>query len=76
MTDQQQVVLTIAAHLGADPKEVGLAVALARTGRTDLLAAVMARRIDVRAALQAARSTLTALHPKPAPSGPDNSARS
>jgi hypothetical protein len=57
MTDQQRQVLTIATHLGADPKEIGLAVALARTGRVDLITAVMAGRIDVRAALRAARST-------------------
>jgi predicted outer membrane protein len=55
MTEQQRLVRDLASTINADPKEVGVAVALARTGRTDLITAVMAGRIDVRAALQAAR---------------------
>jgi hypothetical protein len=57
MTAQQRQILDIAFRLGADPREVELAVALARTGRVDLLIAVSAQRLTVRAALKAARST-------------------
>ena len=45
----------VAAALGIDPTEVHRAIALARTGRADLLDQVLAGRLDLRAALQVAR---------------------
>ena len=57
MTEQQRLVLRLAPTISADPKEIGRAIALARTGRTDLIAAVMAGRVDLRSALQAAKSS-------------------
>jgi hypothetical protein len=45
----------LAADLGVAPKEVAAAIALLRSGRADLVAAVVARRMTVRKALIAAR---------------------
>jgi hypothetical protein len=56
VTEQQRQILNIAARLGADPREVELAVALARTGRVDLIVAVTARNLTIRAALKVART--------------------
>jgi hypothetical protein len=56
MTEQQKLVLHLASTLGVDPREIDRAVALARTGRINLLVAVTAQRVTVRAALKAARS--------------------
>ena len=56
MTEQQQLALRIASDLGVDPAEVDRAVALARTGRIDLIVAVTARDLTLKAALRAARS--------------------
>ena len=55
--EQRRLVRRLASAISVDPKEIGLAVALARTGRVDLITAVMGGRIDVREALRAARST-------------------
>jgi hypothetical protein len=57
MTAAQRQILAIAARIGADPREVEAAIALARTGRVDLLIAVSAQRLSVRAALRIAKST-------------------
>jgi hypothetical protein len=57
MTEQQKQILGIASRLGADPREVELAIQLMRSGRTELIVAVTAQRLSIRAALRAARST-------------------
>jgi hypothetical protein len=57
MTEQQQLALRLASDLGADAREVEAAIALMRTGRTDLLIQVTARRMTIRAALKVARAT-------------------
>jgi hypothetical protein len=57
MTDQQRQVLEIASRLGADPREIELAIQLMRSGRSDLIVAVSAQRLSIRAALKVARST-------------------
>ena len=44
------------ADLGVAPKEVTAAVALMRSGRTDLITEVMNKRLTVRAALAAVRA--------------------
>jgi hypothetical protein len=54
MTDQQKQVLEIASRLGADPREVELAIQLMRSGRSDLIVQVTAQRLSIRAALKAA----------------------
>jgi hypothetical protein len=56
MTEQQQQVLNLASRLHVDLREVELALALARTGRVDLITAVAAGRISIGAALLAAKS--------------------
>jgi hypothetical protein len=50
MTLQQQI-LDIAARMGANPKEVELAVALVRTGDAILIVQVMAAKLTIKAAL-------------------------
>jgi hypothetical protein len=45
MTHQQQI-LGLASRMGADPREVELAVALMRTGRIDLIVQVTAQKIN------------------------------
>jgi hypothetical protein len=55
MTEQQEQILGIASRLGADPREIELAVALMRTRRSDLIVAVTAQRLSIRAALRAAK---------------------
>jgi len=57
MTNQQKQVLDIAARLGVSQQEIESAIMLARTGRVDLIVAVSAQRLSLRAALKAARST-------------------
>jgi hypothetical protein len=44
------LIADLAADLGVGPKEVATAVALIRSGRSDLITAVMAGRMTVRAA--------------------------
>jgi hypothetical protein len=57
MTEQQRLAIRLAAELGVDPRAVDHAIALARTGRIDLILAVTARDLTLRAALkEAARS--------------------
>jgi hypothetical protein len=56
VTEQQRQVLEIATRLGADPREVELAIQLMRSGRSDLIVQVTAQRLSIRAALKAARS--------------------
>jgi hypothetical protein len=56
MTEQQRIAIRLAADLGVDTKEIADAVALARTGRIDLILAVTARDLTLRAALKAART--------------------
>jgi hypothetical protein len=56
-TEQQQRVLDTASTLSADPKEIDLAIQLMRTGRADLLVAVTAQRMTIRAALALAKSS-------------------
>jgi DNA N-6-adenine-methyltransferase (Dam) len=57
MTEQQRLAIRLAADLGVDPKEIDHAIALARTGRIDLIVAVTARDLTLKAALkEAARS--------------------
>jgi hypothetical protein len=58
VTSQQQQVLGLASQLGADPREIEMAIQLMRTGRADLIVAVTAQRMTIRAALKAARSTM------------------
>ena len=50
MTHQQQI-LNLASRMGADPREVELAVALMRTGRIDLIVQVTAQKLTIRGAL-------------------------
>jgi acetyl-CoA carboxylase carboxyltransferase component len=54
MTEQQRLAIRLAADLGVDQREVDRAIALARTGRIDLIVAVSAKRLSIRAALQQA----------------------
>jgi hypothetical protein len=56
MTNQQKQVIDIAYRLGADPREVELATQLMRSGRADLIIAVTAQHLSIRAALKVARS--------------------
>jgi hypothetical protein len=62
MTRQQQLALRIAGDLGVDPDEVNLAVKLAQTGNVTLLVEVTARRMSIKAALKAAKSTTGGEH--------------
>jgi len=55
---QQQQVLELASQLGADPREIEMAIQLMRTSWADLIVAVTAQRMSVKAALKAARSTI------------------
>jgi hypothetical protein len=57
MTNQQKQVIDIAARLGVSQREIESAITLARTGRVDLIVAVSAQRLSLRAALKAARYT-------------------
>jgi hypothetical protein len=50
MTPQQQI-LDIAARMGANSKEVELAVALVRTGDATLIVQVMAAKLTIKTAL-------------------------
>jgi hypothetical protein len=54
MTHQEQL-LDIATRMGADPREIELAVALMRSGRCDLIIEVCAARSSIRAALARAK---------------------
>jgi hypothetical protein len=54
MNEQQRLAIRLAADLGVDQHEVDRAIALARTGRIDLIVEVTARRMTVKAALQQA----------------------
>jgi hypothetical protein len=54
MTEQQQQILDLAMRLNADPREVEEAIRLMRTGRFDLIIAVTAKTLSVRAALKKA----------------------
>ena len=63
MTPQQ--LTKLADDLNVAPWEAAAAVALMRTGRADLLAAVMDRRLSVRAALAAALNRLPAPGTRP-----------
>ena len=57
------LVAGLTADLGIGPKEVSIAVALIRSEREDLIAAVMAGRLTVRAALAAAREAVPERRP-------------
>jgi hypothetical protein len=50
MTPQQQI-LDIAARMGANPKEVELAIALVRTGDATLIVQVMAAKLTIKTTL-------------------------
>jgi hypothetical protein len=56
MTEQQKIALRLASDLGADPVEIARAIALAKTGRVDLILACSAKTMTIRAALKAAKS--------------------
>jgi hypothetical protein len=55
MTNPQ--ITAMADRIGADPREVERAIKLARTGRTDLVGAVIDGRMTIEAALRAASNT-------------------
>jgi hypothetical protein len=54
MTDREWL-NELAGDLGVTPKEVATAIVLLRTGRSDLLTAVVAKRMTICEALTAAR---------------------
>lgn len=47
----QQKILTLAADLGADPREISAAIQVMQSGRSDLIVELLAARMSVRAAL-------------------------
>jgi hypothetical protein len=58
MTNDQLKLLALAADLRINPGEVENAIALMRTGRSDLLNAVLSRRITISEALKTARASV------------------
>jgi hypothetical protein len=55
---EREWISDLAADLGVTPSEAKLAITLARNGRAELIAAVVAGQMTVRKALIAARETM------------------
>jgi hypothetical protein len=49
--DHQQRILALAADMGADPKEIDVAIRVMQSGRADLIIEILATRMSVKAAL-------------------------
>jgi hypothetical protein len=64
MTEQQRMAIRLAADLGVDPREIQDAIALARTGRIDLIVAVTACDLTLRGAQGRANQFTTRHEPR------------